>query len=264
MFRRLRSGIRSSASPRRSRSCRAGLRAILLAALAAPAAAQIAAPEDCTAAIARDPALAREDAALWYRSGGGTPARLCEAAALEALGAYGTAAHLLTRTAENPNRAISAPLRRTLFEDAARLWLADGQPGLALETLVAAQTLGGLTRDGALTAARAHAAEEDWPAAQATLAALIADRPEDAGLRALHAAALRRGGDPEAALAEAEAALVADPALPEALFEAGAALAELGRDDAAAARWLALLAARPDHDLAPAARANLQRLGAVE
>jgi tetratricopeptide (TPR) repeat protein len=236
----------------------------LLALLAAPASAQIASPEDCTAAIARDPALAREDAALWYRMGGGTPARLCEAAALEAMGAYGTAAHLLTRTAENPNRAISAPLRRTLFEDASRLWLASDQPGLALETLAAAQALGGLSRDGALTAARAHAAQEDWPAAQATLAALIADRPEDPGLRALLAAALRRGGDPEAGLAEAEVALARDPTQPEALFEAGAALAELGRNDEATGSWLALLAANPNHDLAPSARANLQRLGAAD
>jgi tetratricopeptide (TPR) repeat protein len=236
----------------------------LLLILAAPASAQIASPEDCTAAIARDPAIAREDAAVWFRMGGGTPARICEAAALEAMGAVGTAAHLLTRTAENPNRAISAPLRRTLFEDAARLWLADGQPGLALRTLAAAESLGGLTREGALTAARAHAVEEDWPAAQAALAALVADRPEDAGLRALHAAALRRGGDPEAALAEAEAALSREPDRPEALFEAGAAFAELGRDDAAARQWLRLIEVHPDHDLAPAARANLQRLGAAE
>jgi tetratricopeptide (TPR) repeat protein len=236
----------------------------LLLAFAGPASAQIATPEDCTAAIVRDPALAREDAALWFRMGGGTPARICEAAALEAMGAVGTAAHLLTRTAENPNRAISAPLRRTLFEDAARLWLADGQPGLALRTLSAAEALGGLTREGALTAARAHAAEEDWPEAQATLAALVADRPEDAGLRALLAAALRRGGDPEAALAEAEAALAREPDRPEALFEAGAALAELGRDDAAARQWLRLVETHPDHELVPAARANLQRLGAAD
>ncbi len=236
----------------------------MLLALATPATAQIASPEDCSAAIARDPALAREDAALWFRMGGGTPARICEAAALEAMGAYGTAAHLLTRTAENPNRAISAPLRRTLFEDAARLWLADGQPGLALRTLTAAEALGGLTRDGALTAARAHAAEEDWDAARATLDTLVADRPDDAGLRALLAAALRRGGDPEAALAEAEAALARVPDQPEALFEAGAALAELGRDAAAAAHWLRLIELHPDHDLAPAARANLQRLGTAD
>ena len=85
-------------------------RLFLLALLAAPPAhGEIRSAADCTAAVAADPAAAREDAALWQRTGGGVPARLCEAAALSALGANATAARLLTNLAENPNRAISRP-----------------------------------------------------------------------------------------------------------------------------------------------------------
>ena len=99
-------------------------RLLLLAALAPlPAAAEIRSAEDCAAAVAADPATAREEAALWARTGGGVPARLCEADALAALGAHGSAALLLTRVAESRNRAMPAPLRAVVFEDAAGVWI---------------------------------------------------------------------------------------------------------------------------------------------
>ena len=85
---------------------------ILVLALAPlPAAAEIRSADACAAAVAADPAAAREEAALWARTGGGVPARLCEAEALAALGAHATAALILTRLAENPNRAMAADLQ---------------------------------------------------------------------------------------------------------------------------------------------------------
>ena len=53
---------------------------LTLTARAVPA-ADIGSAEDCQRAIDTDASTAREAAAVWARSGGGVPARLCEAAA---------------------------------------------------------------------------------------------------------------------------------------------------------------------------------------
>jgi tetratricopeptide (TPR) repeat protein len=238
------------------------MRSLVLAALlaAAPAAAEIRSAEDCAAAVAADPAAAREAAAVWQRLGGGVPARLCEAEALAALGAHATAARLLTRLAENPNRAIGPALRAVVLTDGAGEWLAAGRPDLARAALAAADRLAPPDPARLMLRARAEAADAEWPAAAATLAILLEAEPDDALARALRAAALRRAGDPAAALGEAERALALDPDLPEALFEAAAALAETGAPKRAAALWLDLIARHPGHDLAAPARRNLQAL----
>jgi tetratricopeptide (TPR) repeat protein len=236
---------------------------LMLASAAGPGLA-ISAPEDCAPAVAEDPLAAREAAARWHRLGGGTPARLCEVAALEALGAHATAAALLTRLAENPNRALPRPLRATMLVDAARLWLDAGQPDLARATLSSAERLAPPDAEALVIAARTAAAQDDWSGARAALDRLLADDPGHAPARALRAAALRRGGDPAAALEEARAALDAVPDLPEARFEAAAALAELGRTDAAIAGFLDLAADHPDHALAEAARATVRNLTALD
>jgi tetratricopeptide (TPR) repeat protein len=234
---------------------------IVLALLLAPAArAEIRSAEDCAAAVAADPAAAREDAALWQRLGGGVPARLCEAEALSALGAHATAARLLTGLADNPSRAIGAPLRAVTLGDAAREWLAAGRPDLARAALAQADRLTPADPGRLILRARAEAAESDWPAARTTLEAAVAVAPDDALAHALLAAALRNQGDPAAALTQAERARALDPGLPEALFETAAALAETGAPDRAAPLWLDLIRRDPDGPLAALARRNLQRL----
>jgi len=230
------------------------------AALAAPATAEIASTEACEAAIAADPAAAREEAAVWSRSGGGVPARLCEGAALAAMGATATAARLLTALATNPNRAMTDALRAVVLADGARLWLDAGAPDLAAVALEQSARLAPDDPELPVLRARIAAADQDWPAAIAALEPRLAAAPDDAAARALLAAALRQSGDPAAAMAEADRALADAPGLPEALFEAAAARAELGETDAAAELWLALIAAHPDHDLAAPARRNLQLL----
>ena len=237
-------------------------RLFLIAALALPlpAGAGITSPEECTAAIAADPEAAREDAALWSRTGGGVPARLCEAAALEAMGATATAAQLLSGLAANPNRAMPAELRGIVFADAARLWLDAGKPDLAAEAITQADRLAPPDAADLKLRARIEAARDDWPAAVAALDALVAESPGDAEARALHAAALRHAGRAEAARAEADHARALDPDLPAALFEAAAARAELGETDAAVQLFGDFLAAYPDSPLAAAARSNIQIL----
>lgn len=237
--------------------------AVLASGSAAPA-AEITSADQCDPAIAANPAAAREQAAVWYRLGGGTAARLCEAAALEAMGADTTAAQLLTGVAQNTNRAMEPALRATILEDAGRLWLRAGRPELARETLASADRLTAATPERLILRARAEAAEADWPAADATLRQALAIEPNDALALALHAAALRQSGNLAAARAEAEHAVAANPDLPEALFELAAAQAEAGDRDQASAQWLQLIERYPDSDLTPIARRNLQSMSAAE
>ena len=213
--------------------------------------------EDCAPAIAANPAAAREQASLWYRLGGGTAARLCEASALEAMGADATAAQLLTGLAQNTNRTMSTALRVSILEDAGRLWLETGRADLAREMLASADRLDPPTAARQTLRARAEAAAGDWSAAEASLGAALADTPDDARVRALHAATLRRLGEPAAALAEANRARADDPALPEAMFEAAAALADPGQTAAANRLWLDLIEQHGNSDLAALARRNL-------
>lgn len=244
------------------------MRRLLLAAAAtalAPAAgAEIRSADACQPAIAADAAAAREDAAQWARLGGGVPARLCEAAALEALGAGESAARLLTALAQNTNRAMTPELRTTIFEDAAHLWGETGRPDLARAALASADALTPPGPARLIARARAEAAARDWPAARESLEAALAQAPEDAQAQALHAATLRRTGEPTAALAAAERARALDPALAEALFEAAAAQAELGGRAEAAALWLELIAAHPQSALASLAARNLQTLASED
>src|SRR5690606_33746399 len=123
----------------------------------------------------------------WTRRGGGAEARLCEAAALAAMGATATAARLLTALAANPNRAMGVQSRATALIDAARLWLDAGAPDLASEALDSAARLTPDEREIALVRADIAAAEGDWPAALAALDARLAADPEDAPARALRA-----------------------------------------------------------------------------
>lgn len=231
-----------------------------LAATALPAGAGITNSDECKAALAANPTQAREDAAVWERSGGGVPARLCSAAALAALGAHATAAQMLTAVAENPNRAMSTHLRAQVLADAADQWLAAEKPGLAREVLAQADQLAPADPARLVLAARAAAAEADWPAAETALRAALATTPDDALAHALLAAALRNQDDPQGALAEADRAAALAPDLPEALFEQGAAHAEAGDPKGAATAWLGLIDQHPDSSLAGLARLNLQRL----
>lgn len=233
---------------------------LIAASLPWPASAEITNSDECKAALAGDPAKAREDAAVWERSGGGVPARLCSAAALAALGAHATAAQILTAVGENPNRAMSVTLRAAVFSDAADQWLAAGEPQLAREVLAQADKVTPPDPPRLILVARAAAAETDWPAAETALRSALAKSPDDALAHALLAAALRNQDKPSDAAVEADRAADLAPDLPEALFEQGAARAESGDTSGAAKAWLALIAQDPQSSLATLARLNLQRL----
>ncbi|MFO1105642.1 MAG: hypothetical protein U1E34_06045 [Amaricoccus sp.] len=238
--------------------------AVISSVAAAASAEEITSADQCDAAVAANPASAREAAAVWYRLGGGTAARLCEASALEAMGADTTAAQLLTGVAQNTNRAMPLDLRATVLEDAGRLWLRAGRPDLTLETLASANRLTAADPDRLMLQARAEAAGGDWTATEATLRAFLAAKPDDPLGLALHAAALRQLGEIDAARGEAARALACDPGLAEAQFESAAALAEAGDRDGAGRLWLLLIEQHPDSSLAGLARRNLQGLNAAD
>jgi tetratricopeptide (TPR) repeat protein len=230
--------------------------------LPAAAQAEITAFEQCAPAIAASPQAAREDASVWHLLGGGTPARLCEVAALEAMGAFATAARLLTAMAENPNRALDVKTRADLFEEAARLWLVAGQPAIANAALDSANKLAPDSSERPLLRARAAAASQDWNQARRNLDNLLASDPDNSLALALRAASLRHLGDPQAALVDARRARTLDPSLAEALFEIAAAQAESGDTDAASEAWLTLIKTFPGSSLARLSQRNLQSLSA--
>ncbi len=227
---------------------------------AGAASADITSAETCRSAIAENPETAREDAAFWYRTGGGVAARLCEASALEAMGATATAARILTGIAENPNRAMDAVLRATVFTDGARLWLDAGRPDLTLEALRQAETLLVPGPDTVILRARAEAALGDWPAALATIGPVIEKRPDDAGVQAFLAAALQETGKYKEARAAATRALEIDPDQPYGLLQLAEADAALGDVSAASDTLFRLIDLYPDGQLAAVARQRLQSL----
>lgn len=238
------------------------MRALLIACLLLPAAAraEVASMADCAARIAEDPQLAREEAAQWFVLGGGAEARACEARALEALGARGTAAVILAEMAADRGNGLPAVTRAAMMRDAGRLWLGDGQFRLAEEALGQAIALGLDDADTRVMRAEARGRQGFWATAIDDLDAALARDPERPDLLALRAAARRKSGDPGSALEDAEAALAALPTYPEALFEKGAALAVSGRVPDALEVWFELIRLHPDSEMAELARRNIQQL----
>lgn len=232
--------------------------ALLLSATASNA--EINSVETCRTAIAEDPQVAREDASVWFRNGGGVPARLCEAAALEEMGANATAARILTGMAANPNRAMDAVLRATIFADGARLWLVSGRPDLTLEALRQAETLVVPDSDLIILRARAQAALDDWPAALVTVSPLAEQLPGNADLQALLAATLLENGKLPEAKEAAQRALTIEPALPQGLFQMAKAEAALGNTTEASRLLLQIINTWPNDPIADQARQQLQSL----
>ncbi|MEO0387075.1 MAG: hypothetical protein AAF281_06025 [Pseudomonadota bacterium] len=149
---------------------------------------------ECARALDKDPAAAREAAARWRVLGDGAPARICEAYALEALGAERLAAVRLTDLAQDRGVVLSAAERGKLLEEAAALWSALGAPQIARDALASAARLGAPVA-GALAAAEAQLG--NWSAVLAALG------PEDAApaLRVRALTELRRWSEARQALA---------------------------------------------------------------
>ena len=194
--------------------------------LAAPAQAEMRDIESCSTRLAEDPAAAREEAARWLALGGGTPARICQAFAIEATGAIGTAAEQLTEIAQDPRAGLAQPERAALLDRASLLWSDLGQSRLARLTAEnAARIAPSDARQARLLTTLV--AMEDWPALIAAKG--VGSRPT------LHARALielDRLEEAEAVLAataDGPASAIEHARLIGARGEASAALAALAR-----------------------------------
>lgn len=223
--------------------------------LATPARAEIASLADCETRIAAAPTAAREEAARWVALGGGTPARLCEAMALDALGATRTAAVKLTQLGQDTRAAMEPAERAAILANAGHLWLSLGAAALARDTLRTARSLDPGTTLEPL--AEAELALGDWGAAAEVLTALIERAPSETLYR-LRALTFRQQGRLDAA--GADLARAGDG--PDARLERAALLAAQGNRTAAAEILLALIRAQPGiaPDIVLDARAALDAL----
>jgi len=212
----------------------------------------------CIARVETDPQAALAYAESWAQASGAPAAEHCAAMAQAALGAGRAAAKRLADLAARP--VAPAQSRAEMLEQAATLWLEQGDVGLARAALDRALTL--VPSHPGVLAARADAltAEGRHAEAAADLGRALDALPGNPALLTLRAAARRNAGDDRGALADAQAALKAAPGAPAALFELGAAQAALGEPGAAREAWLGAIAAAPDSDAADRARLSLQAL----
>jgi len=237
------------------------LRAVLLAALAAGAAADAAAGryDDCVALAARDPARALDEATAWGPDGGGAPARHCQALALIGLGRFGDAAAVLDELAAASAEA-PADHRALLYAQTGNAWLLADQADRAEAAFDGALALVPATPTILIDRARARAEQENYWEAVDDLGAALDIDPERTEAYVLRAAAYRRLGIAELARDDVKRALALDQDNPDAVIER--ALLALSAGDATAARsdFGRVLVTAPGSPAADIARAFLAEL----
>lgn len=217
-------------------------------------------PQACLALIDRDATLAAEEARAWAREGGGGPAAICEALAMEALGAFATAALRLEQLAAAEGEGYGPAERAAFYEIAGGWRLQAGQPAAARAALDSGVAL---DRGGAaLRRLRAEALAElgESEAAIADLNVALAAEAGDVDARLLRARLRREAGAPEGALNDAAQAAEAAPERAGAWLEKGAAEAALGRKPEARESLLRAISLDRDGPAGAEAQAVLQRM----
>ena len=208
----------------------------------------------------RDPEAAVERARTWADTGGGDPARHCEAVALMAAGAYEQAAEKLETLAQRMDKEHGAALRADALAQAARAWILAGRPGRGAAALGQAIEL--TPQDVELWIDRAHARFQQgryWEAIDDLNRAseLAPERPD---IYTYRGSAYRFVEAPQMARENIDRALELDPDNPGALFELGILHRLQGDKDAARQAWIKLLRVAPDAPIADAARENLEKM----
>lgn len=215
----------------------------------------------CMAAARTQPEAALKQARDWAQTGGGGPAKHCEAVALISLGRTVEAAQHLERLAGN-TPARNAELREQILAQAGRAWLMAGEADRALATLGAALALDPdnieLLIDRSIAAGTGG---RYWEAVDDLNHALdlAPDRPD---ILILRASAYRALEALDLARDDLDRALGADPDNPDGLLERGNLRRMTGEDEGAAADWRRILEIAPESPAAEAARANLRNLAA--
>ena len=214
----------------------------------------------CLEMARREPDKAIERARTWQDTGGGDPARHCEAVAHMTRGDYHRAGRMLEDLARTMPRDVGEKPRVNALSQASRAWLLGDKPARA--EAAATQALEMRPDDVELLLDRAHArfqAGAYWETID-DLNRAIDIVPDRADLHVYRGSAYRYVDAPTMARENLERALEIDPDNVEALFELGA-LARIRGDTAAAReRWMAVIRRAPDSGLAQAARENLQQM----
>jgi tetratricopeptide (TPR) repeat protein len=238
--------------------------AALSLALPAAAAEPVRDPDACAARVAQDPARGLEAAREWSRFGGGASAAVCEALALERLGAFSAAAGRLEELARDaPAETYDAGQRAELLELAAGFRLRGGAPAAALKAaesgIALAPGRAGLRR------LRGEALAElgRGAAARGALDAALSRDPGDLAARLLRARLRREAGDAAGARDDARAARDIAPEAPRAWLELGAAEAALGARAAARESLLRAIELDREGPVGARARVVLQRMDAA-
>ena len=235
----------------------------------------------CTATVSDDPDGARDYAEDWLTHGGGLEAQQCEAMALMELGDVATAAASLDRLAHVPGWPVgdsaaahagpqsdarppdtpqSLRRRAAVAEQAARAWQADDSPKQAFESATYGLTLEPGNVPLRLVYARV-AVELDQPQrAIDTLTPLPSVPAERDEALVARAAAWRRMGRIEQAMADINAALKDTPRNGAALLERGILYQREGQMAQARADWQDVVTLSPDSDEADLARQDLSLL----
>ena len=227
------------------------------------AAARAARSARCQALVEHDPAAARETAREWGRQGGGVPAAVCEALALEAQGALSTAAARLEDAARRaPEGALPDAARAALHEVAAGFLLRDLAPAAALEAAEAGLALPGAGPVLRRLRAEALAALGRGAEALPDLDAALEEMPWDlAGLR-LRARLRGEAGDVAGALADAGRVAALDDDDPEAWLALGRAQVAADRPQAARESFFRAISRDREGPVGDRARRALQLLDA--
>jgi len=164
----------------------------------------------CLDKAAEDAEEAYEDGLVWRMEGGGLPARHCIAVALLALGETREAAERL-RAVAHSSLAGPESLRLELLIQSGNAFLVAEAPEEAASTLTEALELNPGDAELLVDLARAHAMRLDYAAAEQSLDAALAADADNALALTLRADARLRQDRLDAAEADAEAAIAADP-----------------------------------------------------
>lgn len=215
---------------------------------------------DCLQRARNEPEAAVERARTWADTGGGDPARHCEAVALMTLGKYAQAGRMLEELAKTMSAERGADVRVHALAQAARAWMLADQPERGEAALTEAIDL--RAEDVELWIDRAHArfqmgryweAIDDLNRAQELA-------PQRADVYTYRGSAYRFVDAPQMARENIDRALKIDPDNPGALFESGVLHRLQGDEEAARQAWMKIIRTTPDSPMADAARENLEKM----
>jgi len=232
--------------------------------------------DDCMRQANENPAEALNTALLWQESGGGAPARHCEAVSLFNIAEYSEAAARFELIAGDIRvghgmpkivgvaQAADANMFASMLSQAAQAWLFAGELDRAHDA--ASRALSVVDKGSSvhieilLDRAQIAAADEDFELALEDIEAALLYDSDNLMALMFHAAANRALGRYSDAKKSIDHAFSIDTKNPSILLERANIAYMLGDKKSAQADLLIILRDYPDSHAAPSARMNLERM----